>query len=64
MPLRLESCKCRANGRSGLEWTKASVFSFEIHHHVVAAVYNCLGPFRPGDGIHSIKGFPSLLRRM
>ena len=61
MSLRLGSCKSQANGRSEGEWTKASVFSFEMQHHVVASVYVCLTPFRPGCGIHSLKVFLSLL---
>ena len=43
------------------EWTKVSVFFFEIQHHGVASVFVCLTPFRPGGAIHSLKVFPSLL---
>ena len=61
MSLKPGSRKSSANGRSGGEWTKASVFSFEMQHHVVASVYVWLTPFRPGCGIHSLKVFSFLL---
>ena len=64
MSLRLGSCKSKANGHNGGEWAKANVFFFEKQHHVVASVYACLTPYRPGCGIDSLNVFPSLLPKI